>query len=98
MNGATPSRRDEWVRYLLTAAMAGVISYFTAANQVENRVTSAEVTERLHFEEIQRSLTQIDVNTQRRFELIQRAVERIEATGQDRATGEPYSVQRRYEK
>jgi len=93
-NGKT----GEWLRFLLAASASLVIAYYSAQAvvndkiadtqrqiaQVNGRVDVAITKEESHFEEVQRSLLRIE-----------RFMERIEATGADRATGEPYEVQRR---
>jgi hypothetical protein len=86
MNGKT----GEYVRYLIGLGLAAMVAYFTAQTSTEHRMTqtngdvaAVRQLEQAHFEETQRSLLRIE-----------RAIERIEATGQDRATGEPYSLQR----
>ncbi len=90
LNGKT----GEFIRYLLALVLAGTVAYFTAQNQIEHRLTSTDgdvavikTLEQSHFEEVQRSLTRIE-----------RAIERIEETGADAKTGEPYHVQRQFEK
>jgi hypothetical protein len=85
MNGKT----GEVIRYLIGLGVAGIVAYYTAQIQTEHRLTQTDgdvatikTLEQAHFEEVQRSLIRIE-----------RFMERIEATGQDRSTGEPYSVQ-----
>lgn len=87
MNGKT----GELVRYLIGIGVAAMVAYFTAQNQTEHRLTQTDgqvaaikALEEAHFQEVQRSLVRIE-----------RFMERIEATGQDRSTGEPYSIQGR---
>lgn len=90
----TGSKAGDWTRFLLAAACAAIVAYFTALGEVNReiaktngRVDVAVTKEQSHFEEVQRSLVRIE-----------RFMERIEATGSDRLTGEPYSVQRQTER
>ncbi len=90
MSGPLNGRTGELVRYLIGLGLAGMVAYFTAQIQTEHRLTQTDgevanikTLEQAHFEEVQRSLIRIE-----------RFMERIEATGQDRSTGEPYSLQR----
>lgn len=83
-------RTGELVRYLIGLGLAAVVAYFTAIGQLRESQTETngklsviDQREQSHFEEVQRSLIRIE-----------RFMERIEANGQDRRTGEPYSVQR----
>jgi predicted ribosomally synthesized peptide with SipW-like signal peptide len=90
LNGKT----GEWVRLLIAMAVAGTVAYFTAQTEIERRMTQTDgqvaavkALEQAHFEEVQRSLIRIE-----------RAVERIEGNGVDRRTGEPFSLQRQFDK
>lgn len=88
MTSPLNGRTGEMVRYLIGLAIAGLVAYYTAQIQTEHRLTQAtgdltavKTLEQAHFDEVQRSLVRIE-----------RFMERIEATGADRRTGEPYSV------
>lgn len=101
INGKT----GELVRYALGLGLAAVVAYFTAIGALQERVSKVETLEQSHFEETQRSLLRIERTMERlesasteQQERIANAIERIEATGADRRTGEPYNIQKRYEK
>jgi translation initiation factor 2B subunit (eIF-2B alpha/beta/delta family) len=90
LNGKT----GEFLRYLLGLALAAIVSYYTAMDALKDavsatnsRVSVIESREQQHFEEVQRSLSRIE-----------RAIERIEGNGVDRRTGEPFSLQRQFDK
>lgn len=58
LNGKT----GEFLRWVAGLAFAAIVSYFTAQASVTNRLTAVETTQRLQFEEIQRSLVDIKVD------------------------------------
>lgn len=57
-NGKT----GEMVRWLLAVVVAILVSYYTAAISTEQRLTAVETTQRLNFEEIQRTLGRLEVD------------------------------------
>lgn len=94
-NGKT----GEYVRDALKLALAAVIAYFTALGAIQQRVAIVETRTETREVELQRRLSGIERQAEQTLEAVQaikEAIARIEATGQDRATGEPYSIQRRY--
>lgn len=89
-NGKT----GEMIRWILTMAFGALVSYFAAMSALKQqiadtnqRVSIVETKEDLHYQEVQRTLLRIE-----------QFMEHIEATGQDRRTGEPYSLQRQIER
>lgn len=82
LNGST--------KYIAGAITIALMTYFSAQIAFEKRMTAVETTQKNNFDDVQRSLTRLE----RGQEMLQQAMQRIEATGQDRRTGEPYSLQR----
>lgn len=58
LNGLT----GELLRWIVGLAMSAIIAYFSAQASVTNRLTAVETTQRLQFEEIQRSLADLKVD------------------------------------
>lgn len=92
--GGLNGKTGEVLRWVLGISLGCVVAYYTAQIEIERRLTMTDgavsairTLEEAHFQEVQRSLTRIE-----------RAIERIEATGMDRKTGEPYAVQRNYQR
>lgn len=58
LNGLT----GELVRWVVGLAMSAIVAYFSAQASVTNRLTAVETTQRLQFEEIQRSLSDLKLD------------------------------------
>ena len=56
MNGKTA----DILRWAFVLVLAGMVSYFTAQASTWQRITAIETSERLHFDEVQRSLNRIE--------------------------------------
>lgn len=55
-------RTGELVRWVVGLAMSAIVAYFSAQASVTNRLTAVETTQRLQFEEIQRSLSDLKLD------------------------------------
>lgn len=58
LNGLT----GELVRWVVGLAMSAIVAYFSVQASVTNRLTAVETTQRLQFEEIQRSLSDLKLD------------------------------------
>jgi hypothetical protein len=65
MNGKT----SEWMKWSIALAVAALTSYFTAKQQISERVTVIDTREQARWEEMQRRFDglegKVDVNAQR---------------------------------
>ena len=55
-------KTGELLRWVLGSVVAILVSYYTAAISTEQRLTNVETTQRLNFDELQRSLTRIEID------------------------------------
>lgn len=55
-------RTGELLRWVGGLAMSAIVAYFSAQASVTNRLTAVETTQRLQFEEIQRSLSDLKLD------------------------------------
>lgn len=91
-NGKT----GELMRWVIGLAVAVLVSYFTAQNATNERLTTVETTERLHYEANQRDLHDIKASLLRQEDRWQRVLDDYR-NGIDSRTGERLLLQRSIE-
>lgn len=89
-NGKT----GEMLRWIITMAFGALVSYYAAIGALKQQI--ADTNTRVSVLETKQDLNHQEVKSD--LVDIKRGLDRIEATGQDRRTGEPYSIQRQFEK
>jgi hypothetical protein len=58
LNGHT----GEMIRWVLGMALAGFVAYYTAQGALQERISALETTQRLQWEDVQRSLSRIETD------------------------------------
>ncbi len=66
MNGnGSNGKTGEWLRWVLSMALAGIVSYFTAQGAIQSRVAVVEERELNHYGEMIRRLDRIEFKIDR---------------------------------
>ena len=92
MNG----KHGEVLRWIITVVASVLAAYFTSQNATDQRLTTVETTERLHYEATQSALQDIKASLLRQEDRWQRVLDDA-SRGVDRRTGEPVLLQRSLE-
>lgn len=88
--------KGELLRWAAGMALAAIVSYYTAINTLNVRVTTIDTREQTRFEEMQRTLSRIEATLLRQEDQYQRILDDWR-NGVDRRTGEPLPLQRTVE-